>query len=58
MLLAEGEVVAAGDPDTVLTSETLADAFDATAVVSQDAVTDAPRVTALPDESTSAGEEP
>ncbi|ERH00621.1 MAG: hypothetical protein J07HN6_02244 [Halonotius sp. J07HN6] len=48
VLLAEGEVVAAGPPSAVLTSETLETAFDATAVVSRDDVTDAPRVTALP----------
>ena len=57
VLLAEGDVVAAGDPDSVLTSETLDDAFDATAVVSQDAVTDTPRVTALPAESTATADE-
>ncbi|RJX48853.1 ABC transporter ATP-binding protein [Halonotius pteroides] len=57
VLLAEGDVVAAGDPDTVLTSETLADAFDATAVVSHDEVTDTPRVTALPAESTPTADE-
>ena len=57
VLLAEGDVIAAGDPDSVLTSETLADAFDATAVVSQDSVTDTPRVTALPDESTAIADE-
>ena len=56
VLLADGEVVAAGEPATVLTSETLAAAFDATAVVSQDSVTDTPRVTALPDESTLSGD--
>jgi iron complex transport system ATP-binding protein len=48
VLLAEGEVVAAGPPSGVLTSDTLETAFDATAVVSRDDVTDAPRVTALP----------
>jgi len=57
ILLADGEVVAAGDPETVLTSETLATAFDATAVVSQDGVTDTPRVTALPEEPTPTSEE-
>ena len=48
VLLAEGDVVAAGPPSEVLTSDTLETAFDATAVVSRDDVTDAPRVTALP----------
>jgi len=57
ILLAEGGVVAAGDPETVWTRETVAAAFDATAVVSHDEVTDTPRVTALPDESASAGDE-
>jgi len=57
ILLADGEVVAAGNPETVLTSETLDDAFDATAVVSHDEVTDTPRVTALPDESTAIADE-
>ena len=51
ILLAAGDVIAAGDPETVLTDETLAAAFDVTAVVSRDAVTDTPRVTALPSSS-------
>ena len=48
VLLAAGEVVAAGSPATVLTTETIETAFDATAIVSQDDVTDSLRVTALP----------
>jgi len=51
VLLAEGSVVAAGSPDAVLTSDTIAAAFDATAVVDRDERTGAPRVTALGDES-------
>ena len=47
VLLADGSVVEAGAPDTVLTSETLEAAFDARTVVSHDPATDAPRVTAL-----------
>ena len=57
ILLADGKVVAAGKPDSVLTSETLAATFDATAVVSRDEVTDTPRVTALPAESTPTADE-
>lgn len=57
VLLAEGDVIAAGDPETVLTSETLAATFDATAVVSHNEVTNTPRVTALPAESTTTTEE-
>ena len=47
VLLAEGSVLEAGTPETVLTTETLEAAFDARAVVSKDPMTDAPRVTAL-----------
>lgn len=50
VLLTEGSVVAAGSPDAVLTSETIQQAFDTTAVVDHDDRTDAPRVTALPDD--------
>jgi len=49
VLLAGGEVLAAGSPDSVLTSETLREAFDAQTIVSQDSITDAPRVTTLSD---------
>jgi len=47
VLLAEGSILAAGGPETVLTSETLESAFDAHTVVSNDPTTDSPRVTAL-----------
>jgi iron complex transport system ATP-binding protein len=52
VLLAEGSVLEAGTPDTVLTSETLEAAFDARTVVAHDPTTDAPRVTALSEEQT------
>ena len=47
VVLASGEVVAAGTPESVLTEEILEAAFDARAVVTTDPATDAPRVTAL-----------
>lgn len=49
VLLAEGAVVEAGTPETVLTSETLEVAFEARTVVDHDPTTDSPRVTALSD---------
>ncbi|MFB6160566.1 MAG: ATP-binding cassette domain-containing protein, partial [Haloferacaceae archaeon] len=49
ILLADGGVLAAGPPPTVLTEGNLAGAFDARARVVTDPVTGSPRVTALPD---------
>jgi len=49
VLLTDGVVRAAGDPESVLTNETLTDAFDARTVVSEDPLTGTPRVTALSD---------
>lgn len=50
VLLTDGEILAAGTPESVLTRETLKQAFDARTVVSEDPTTDAPRVTALSDQ--------
>jgi iron complex transport system ATP-binding protein len=47
LLLADGGVRAAGDPASVLTSETLGDAFDAETLVTSQPGTDAPLVTPL-----------
>jgi iron complex transport system ATP-binding protein len=47
VLVASGSVLASGAPETVLTRETLREAFDARTVVSEDPTTDSPRVTAL-----------
>jgi iron complex transport system ATP-binding protein len=49
VLLADGEVRAAGPPREVLTSPTLRDAFDAETLVTGQPATDAPLVTPLPD---------
>ena len=49
VLLADGEVRAAGDPKAVLRSETLADAFDAETLVTRQPGTDEPLVTPLAD---------
>jgi iron complex transport system ATP-binding protein len=49
VVLADGAIVAAGSPASVLTAETLKQAFDARTVVSEDTTTDSPRVTALSD---------
>ena len=49
LLLSEGRVVAAGQPATVLTESAIRDAFDATAVVSENPVTGTVSVTALGD---------
>jgi len=47
VLLADGELRAAGSPESVLTSERLEDAFGIETVVSADETTGSPRVTAL-----------
>ncbi len=49
VVVANGSVVADGEPDEVLTSETLASAFDVSATVTPNPVTGTPTVTALPD---------
>ncbi|ATW87643.1 iron complex transport system ATP-binding protein [Halohasta litchfieldiae] len=49
VVLADGAIVAAGSPTSVLTEETLKQAFDARTVVSEDTTTESPRVTALSD---------
>ncbi|QLG47720.1 ATP-binding cassette domain-containing protein [Natrinema halophilum] len=49
VLLADGEIRRDGVPSTVLTSETLADSFDANAVVAPNPVTGSETVTALAD---------
>jgi iron complex transport system ATP-binding protein len=49
LLLSEGRVVAAGPPATVLTESAIRDAFDTTAVVSENPVTGTVSVTALGD---------
>jgi len=48
-LLSDGEIVARGQPEAVLESGALGDAFDTSIVRSRDRVTGAPSVTALPD---------
>ena len=53
VLVADGRVRATGRPDTVLTRDTLRETFDAESIVTNDPVTRAPRVTALPDRSAS-----
>jgi iron complex transport system ATP-binding protein len=50
VLLAGGEVRAAGPPDDVLATETLRDAFDAETLVTRQPAGDAPLVTPLADE--------
>ncbi len=52
VLLAGGEVRAAGPPREVLTTPTLRDAFGAETLVTGQPATDAPLVTALPDRAT------
>lgn len=52
VLLADGEVRAAGEPREVLQTATLRDAFDAETLVTGQPATDAPLVTALPDQET------
>jgi iron complex transport system ATP-binding protein len=49
LLLSDGQVLAAGSPDAVLTEENLRAAFDVNAVVSQHPVTGSTYVTALPE---------
>lgn len=53
VLIADGRVRASGAPGTVLTRDTLHETFDAESTVTNDPVTRAPRVTPLPDRSTS-----
>lgn len=48
VLVAEGQVVAAGTPETVLTSDALATTFDTRGAVTENPVTGTPAVTALP----------
>jgi iron complex transport system ATP-binding protein len=60
-LLADGRLLASGEPQTVLTEELLAEAFDADAVVTDHPVTGSPLVTALggrPETRRTAGEAP
>lgn len=52
VLLEDGAVVAAGDPASVLKSESLRDVFGTSAVVTQNPVTDSPMVTAIRDAAT------
>jgi len=47
VLLTGGEILASGSPESVLTQETLKQAFDARTVVSEDPTTESPRITAL-----------
>ena len=47
LLVADGELLAVGSPDAVLTSQQLDTAFDVETVVSDDPTTGSPRVTAL-----------
>ena len=54
ILLADGRILSAGDPATVLSESNLRDAFDAEAVVSRHPVTGSVYVTALPSSSASA----
>jgi len=49
VMLADGRVVAAGTPETVLTSEALATTFDTRSVVTENPVTGTPAVTPLSD---------
>jgi len=49
VLVADGEVVDAGDPRSVLTPEAVRDAFDARVAVGTDPATGEPTVTPLPD---------
>jgi iron complex transport system ATP-binding protein len=55
-LLSGGEIAARGTPGTVLENDALGDAFDARIVRSQDRVTGAPSVTAVPDPAPDRGE--
>ena len=50
VVVAGGGIVADGSPESVLTGETIGNAFDVDAVVTDDPVTQRPRVTALPDD--------
>ena len=47
LLIADGELLAVGSPESVLTSHRLKAAFDVETVVSEDAATNSPHVTAL-----------
>jgi len=51
VVLVDGEVLARGPPAAVLDAETVSEAFDGDAAVRTDPLTDAPTVTAYPDES-------
>ena len=50
VVVADGGIVADGSPESVLTGATIGHAFDVDAVVTDDPVTQRPRVTALPDD--------
>ncbi|QKY18923.1 ATP-binding cassette domain-containing protein [Halolamina sp. CBA1230] len=50
VVVADGGIVADGPPESVLTGATIGHAFDVDAVVTDDPVTQRPRVTALPDD--------
>ncbi|GGJ03204.1 hypothetical protein GCM10008995_11240 [Halobellus salinus] len=56
LLISDGRVVAAGPPATVLTESAIRDAFDATAVVSENPVTGTVSVTALGDDEAPSGD--
>jgi len=55
VLVADGRVLAAGPPEAVLTTDRLRDAFGADAVVTQDPVTQTPRVTVRDVDDTTTG---
>ena len=56
LLLADGEIQAAGDPATVLGSDALRTAFGVPTELSRDPTTGTPRVTALPDDASGSSE--
>ncbi|MEF8756972.1 MAG: ATP-binding cassette domain-containing protein [Halobacteriales archaeon] len=53
LLLSGGEIVGSGPPDRVLDGDAVSDAFDGRAVVGRDAITGAPTVRALPEQTAS-----
>lgn len=55
VVVAGGGVIANGPPESVLTTPTLRRAFDVDAVVTDDPITDRPRVTVLPEDAAAAG---
>jgi len=57
VLVADGEVVDAGDPRSVLTPEAVRDAFDARVAVGTDPATGEPTVTPLPDRGAEQGDD-